>query len=117
MVNRDDRVDADMLRAREDAAMLEVELMQRVRTLALDRGWMFYHTYGSRKSTPGFPDLVMMRAPVYVYAELKRQGVRDADVPHYQWEWLAEVQAAGDPHFQAYLWRPADWPEIREVLW
>ncbi len=117
MVNRDDRVDAGMLRAREAAAMLEIELMADIRQLALQRGWLFYHTYNSRKSMRGFPDLVMMRTPVTVYAELKRQGVRDADVSDDQWGWLAEVQAAGDVHYQAYLWRPADWPEIREVLW
>src|SRR5690349_1877599 len=73
-------------------------------------GWRSYHTFDSRRSAPGFPDLVLVRRERLVFAELKREtGAASAA----QREWL---EALDRTPAEAYLWRPADLPEITEVL-
>ena len=43
-----------------------------VTQLAQTLGWMVYHTHDSRRSEPGFPDLVLARDRIVAaYAELK----------------------------------------------
>lgn len=74
-------------------------------------GWRVYHTHDSRRSAPGFPDLVMVRPPVVLFAELKSEsGV----VRPEQREWLGALRGCED--VKAKLWRPSSWPEIEEVL-
>lgn len=58
----------------------------------------------------GFPDLVLVKGPRLVVAELK-VGTRRA-APE-QDEWLRAFRTAGVP---AHIWRPEDWPEIERVL-
>jgi hypothetical protein len=58
----------------------------------------------------GFPDLILARGPRLVVAELK---VGRNKPTAEQKKWLAAFEAAGVP---AYTWRPADWPEIEDVL-
>jgi hypothetical protein len=62
-------------------------------------GWRLYHTWDSRKSEPGFPDLVMVRDRV-VFAELKSPRGR---LRKDQAAWLCALRAAGA---EAYLWWP-----------
>ena len=74
-------------------------------------GWLVYHTYDSRRSEPGFPDLVLVH-PVHgiIFAELKTaRGELTAD----QRAWFAAIV----PHegVQAHIWRPKDW-ESREII-
>lgn len=76
-------------------------------------GWLSYHTWLSKHSAPGFPDLVLMRPPRLILAELKSQtGVLTAA----QGVWQAGLVAC--PGVEYYLWRPADWlaGTILEVL-
>ena len=54
----------------------EKELMTTVCTMAQLHGWLVYHTYDSRRSTPGFPDLCLLRPSRCILAELKSQGAR-----------------------------------------
>ena len=73
-------------------------------------GWLVYHPYDSRRSAQGFPDLTMVRDGRLIFAELKRT---EKDKPtDAQKRWLREL---GDA-CPAYVWRPADWPEIERVL-
>lgn len=76
-------------------------------------GWTVYHTFDSRRSDPGFPDLVMVRAgrPV-VYAELKTVAGR---VRPEQAKWLELLRLTPS---QVFLWRPTPecWAEIERVL-
>lgn len=76
---------------------------------AKNRSWRVYHTHDSRKSTPGFPDLVLVRDRV-IFAELKTATGR---VEPAQQEWLDAITHAG---VTSALWRPADWPTILETL-
>lgn len=73
------------------------------------RGWWAYHTNDSRRSEPGFPDLVMIRERV-VYAELKRRG---ESLRPEQVMVLGLLRGAGA---EAYAWWPDDEAEVLEVL-
>ncbi len=73
-------------------------------------GWLCYHTYNSRRSEPGFPDLHMLNGPRHIVAELKTvKGV----VSTAQEIWLAAYRAAG---VEVYVWRPDDWDAVKRVL-
>lgn len=69
-----------------------------------------YHTYDSRRSTPGFPDLVIVGPRGIVYAELKGTTGKATLA---QLDWIEALNNAGG---KAYLWYPGDWPEIQDVL-
>lgn len=73
-------------------------------------GWLIFHPYDSRRSTPGWPDLSMAREGELVFAELKTQSGR---VSPEQQVWLDLLASTGN---RAFLWRPSDWPEIVDVL-
>jgi VRR-NUC domain len=87
----------------------EKAFLARVQALAGSLGWLTYHTHDSRKSPPGFPDLVLVRDRV-VFAELKTDAGRLTDE---QQEWLDRLGAAGA---EVYVWRPRDWRQVRAVL-
>lgn len=81
----------------------EAELQETVRGIARTAGFLEYHPFSSKRSTPGFPDLTLVH-PVtgrLVFAELKTATGR---VRPEQAKWLA---ALGIRH-EAVLWRPAD---------
>jgi hypothetical protein len=88
----------------------EKEFQRQVVQLARLLGWMAYHTYDSRRSTPGFPDLVLVKPPKVIFAELK-VGRRRPTVP--QLVWLQSLASSGQ---DVRLWRPTDWPEIERLL-
>ena len=69
-----------------------------------------YHTYDSRRSNAGFPDLVIVGKHGAVFAELKSTSGK---VSLAQQEWYDELIMAGQ---QAYIWRPEDWPQVEKVL-
>ena len=73
------------------------------------QGWMVYHTYDSRRSEEGFPDLVLLRERL-VFVELKREGEEPTKA---QQVWLGKLWQAG---YEAYLWRPSDEDEVARVL-
>ena len=89
----------------------EKSFMMDVKRAALSRDWMVYHTFDSRRSDPGFPDLVLVRPPRILFAELKTQGGR---VRPEQQVWLDGLGRCGD--VETFLWRPADWDSILETL-
>ncbi|GAA4117513.1 hypothetical protein GCM10022215_18270 [Nocardioides fonticola] len=70
----------------------------------------YYHTHDSRRSVAGFPDLAILGPRELVVAELKTNKGRTTPE---QRAWLTGLEAAG---IRAFLWRPADWLEINEVL-
>lgn len=82
--------------------MSEATLQARVERLAVDLGWLPYHTYNSRRSRAGFPDLVLVRDSRIVWRELKTsRGKPSAE----QREWLAALKKA---NADVGIWRPID---------
>lgn len=71
--------------------------------------WHSYHTFDSRHSVPGFPDLVMVNEfqQRVIFSELKKQIGRQS-ASQLRWERLlrAVVPAV---RIEFYLWRPSDW--------
>jgi len=89
----------------------EKEFLQQVRDLAKLCGWLVYHTYDSRRSPEGFPDLVLVRGNRIIFAELK---AAKGKVTPNQRVWLNALEKVQG--VETYLWRPADWDEIVEAL-
>jgi len=91
--------------------MTEAQLLASVLKLAHLFRWEPYHTHDSRRSYPGFPDLVLAKPgrPV-IYAELK-DG--DGVVTEDQEKWLALLRATPS---QVFVWRPDDLQDIARIL-
>ena len=89
----------------------EKAFMARVIERAKLHGWRVYHTHDSRRSERGFPDLVLVRKGVCVFAELKRSRAESPTAE--QAAWLADLGACGLP---AHLWTPEDWDQIEATL-
>ncbi|WP_041574508.1 VRR-NUC domain-containing protein [Cellulomonas gilvus] len=85
--------------------MTEKALQAHVLTLARTTGWLVYHTHDSRRSQPGFPDLVLVHArrATVLYRELKTETGR---IRPEQRQWLTALAEAGA---DAAVWRPSDW--------
>jgi hypothetical protein len=94
-----------------DGAKTEKQFQAEVVYVARRFGWREYHTHDSRKSRAGWPDLVLCRPPVLVFAELK---VPPNKATPEQEQWLADLRAC--PGVEVYLWTPSSWPEIERVL-
>lgn len=90
-------------------AVTERAFQAQVISMAKMLGWMVYHTHDSRRSEPGFPDLVLVRERI-IYAELKTDKGRQSPE---QLIWLSKLNQAGA---ETYLWRPRDWDEIEKRL-
>jgi hypothetical protein len=69
--------------------------------------WRCYHTFDSRRSNPGFPDLILVRPPVLIAAELKTDKGR---VSPAQQNWLTTLGECHQIHTR--LWRPADRDQV-----
>jgi hypothetical protein len=73
--------------------------------------WRIYHTYDSRRSQPGFPDLVCVRDRVVLFVELKTdRGRLTVD----QRDWLGAL--AQCDQIKVRLWRPQDRTEMLSDL-
>jgi hypothetical protein len=63
------------------------------------------------KALEDAPDLVLVRPPRLIFAELKSES---GQVRANQTEWLDVLRLL--PAAETYLWRPSDWDEPVEVL-
>lgn len=70
---------------------------------------MAYHTHDSRRSEPGFPDLVLVKGTRLIFAELKADTGR---VSPAQQRWLDALGATS----RAVVWRPRDWRQLSREL-
>jgi VRR-NUC domain len=84
------------------AQITEAAWLDQVRQLARINGWLAYHTHDSRRSDAGFPDLVLVRPPELIVAELKTERGR---VTGAQSHWIEALLASG---VEALVWRPSD---------
>lgn len=90
--------------------MLEAEFQSQVRQLCKIRGLLVYHTQDSRRSDPGFPDLVIVGSRRMIYRELKKQDGRVSAMQQY---WIDRLTDLGQ---DAGVWRPSDMPRIVQEL-
>ena len=74
-------------------------------------GWKVYHTYDSRRSEPGFPDLVLVRGSECAFVELKAVGGK---MTQAQKEWRDALSAVRN--IDVALWTPAHLPYIEKWL-
>jgi hypothetical protein len=65
--------------------MSEKQLQRSVLDLARSKGWRCYHTFDSRRSEPGFPDIIAIRGERLVAIELKSDS---GTLTEAQTEWL-----------------------------
>jgi len=90
----------------------ESTLLATVRHIAKAHGYIAYHTRDARGSDCGFPDLVWCKPGHLIFAELKStQGKLTM-----QQQWWLSMLAHSIPAVEVYLWYPADWLTIQEVL-
>ena len=102
--------------------MTERQLQEAVVELARLLRWRLYHTFDSRRSSAGFPDLVMVRRGRLLFAELKSSvGIKSQS----QEAWLYDLEVAASMKEgrgwacpEVYVWRPESWSsgEIERVL-
>ena len=91
-------------------AMTEKDFQCQLIALVDMLGGLAYHTYDSRRSAAGFPDLtIVTRDRRVIFSELKvgkRQPTDD------QWAWLRAL-----PDHSTYLWRAhTDWDDAARII-
>ena len=87
----------------------EKQFQSQVVRIAKVFGWMAYHTYDSRRSEPGFPDLVLVRERV-MFRELKTEKGR---LTPAQKLWGERLKSAGSDYD---IWRPSMKYKIQDDL-
>lgn len=65
-------------------------------------GWSAYHQFDSRRSQPGWPDLVLIRPPELLMVELKSANGK---ITPEQADTLVALAACG---VETAIWRPCD---------
>lgn len=89
----------------------EKSWQQQVKDLARLLGWKTYHTYDSRRSDPGFPDLILARKKRLVVAELKMEKRRLTASQLFWIDAFKEIPCA-----EVYIWRPSDLDQVQKIL-
>jgi hypothetical protein len=82
----------------------------RVERMARELGWTFYHTYDSRRSQAGYPDLHLVRGGEEIYIECKTEA---GELSAKQIEWRDLLVGAGA---EWYCWRPSSIEFVEERL-
>lgn len=95
----------------------EADFQQCVVDYARLRGWLIHHDRPARLASgewrtaisgdSGFPDLVLARRGVVIFAELKKNT---GDTTDAQDKWLGALGT------KAYTWKPKHWLSIRAAL-
>jgi hypothetical protein len=90
----------------------EAAFQRMIMDLARYNGWRVYHTHDSRRSEPGFPDLVIARrnSPLWL-VELKSPRGRMTPA---QWSWIDTLRTATG--VRSEVWRPDDFDRIAAIL-
>ncbi|MHA7145460.1 VRR-NUC domain-containing protein [Arthrobacter sp. TmT3-37] len=83
----------------------ETQFQNKITQLAKELGWLVYHTNDSRRSDPGWPDLVLahpIRHRLIIW-ELKSKTGRATPA---QFAWITALRTAG---INVGIKRPEDW--------
>ncbi len=89
---------------------LEVPFMEQVIEFLRICGWLVYHTKDSRKSAPGFPDIIALKGKRQLVVETKRAGEQPTEE---QERWLEAFRQAGA---EVHVFTPDDWEKIERVV-
>ena len=101
----------DRQQARRQQQRVEEAWQRQVLKLARLYHWRYYHTWLSMHSAAGFPDLVLVKGPRLIFAELKRDGEAPTAA---QRAWLADLAAV--PGVEVAVWRPRDAQQVADIL-
>lgn len=101
---------AKQMLARDPTMLTEKDLQSLVLDVARIAGWRHYHTFNSKHSASGFPDLVFVGHGRIVFAELKSETGKLSDK---QKLWIEDLLKNGA---EVHVWRPRDWPSIVRTL-
>ena len=104
--------------------ILEKGYQAQIVELARGLGWtLIYHTYNSRRSAEGFPDLCMVHPEkaLLLFAEIKGTGGK---LSREQAAWgngigviaRAIAGSQADGHVLYRWWSPEDWDDVQAVL-
>jgi hypothetical protein len=99
------------MKATKLPAQTEKSFQAQVEQLAKLYGWKIYHTRYSFRSAAGFPDLVLVRPPRLIFAELKRNT---GTVTPEQWNWILTLKEV--PGVEVCIWRPENWKDVDGCL-
>lgn len=91
-------------------ALSEKQWQDQVVQLATLYRWRHFHPYNMRRSDPGWPDLVLARAPELIVVELKTDVGR---LRKEQVVWLELLAACG---VETHVWRPRDFDDVHARL-
>ena len=103
----------------------EEDFFRQILDLAYIFGWRVAHfrpartKYGWRTAVAGdgqgFPDCVMVRRGIVLFAELKSEKGK---LSEKQDEWMNDLKGVADNSsgVMAFIWRPSDWEVIVEIL-
>lgn len=92
------------------AAVTEKQLQDAIVDAAGRLGYLCYHTYDSRRSPEGFPDLLLVKGETCLVYECKTEKGR---LRPMQQAWIDAFNAAGIP---ARIVRPADLDDVLNEL-
>lgn len=92
-------------------SLTEKGFQQAVLDLARLNGFLCYHTFDSRRSEPGYPDISLVHPDGRFFMRELKVGRNQLTQP--QFKWLSLLQNAG---VDASLWRPEMWSEIETTL-
>jgi len=92
-------------------AITEKEFLGQIKDLANLMGWAFYHPFLSKWSERGWPDVVLVRPPRMILAELKTDTSK---LTKYQARWLWMLRKIKG--IEVYIWRPRHLEHIAQIL-
>jgi hypothetical protein len=90
-------------RALAAAAYAEDQFQAEVVERAQAYHWWWFHDNDSRRNNGGLPDLILVRPPRLIFAELKREQGKVRRAQRRLLELLWRV-----PGVETYVWRPSD---------
>lgn len=93
------------------ATVREKDWQQVILDAARLLGWLCFHTFDARRSSPGFPDLMCVRGGRLLAIECKTERGR---LGPWQETWLDELKDV--PGVVAMVARPSDWPDVERAL-
>jgi hypothetical protein len=92
-------------------AQTHAEFQAAVVELAESLGWKVYHTYDSRRSNRGWPDLALVRGATMLFLELKTEKGTASDE---QEAWIVRLKNVKFVH--ADVVRPSHWDQLVDIL-